>query len=111
VEGIVIARISEQEQTLDDARENLSACAQLAAPSRMPLLVDIRAARPLTPEVRHHYTGDVLVSFGALAMLVNTTPLGRMMGNVYLRIARLAIPTQIFAEEPAALAWLRKRRG
>ena len=32
-----------------------------------------------------------------------------MMGNVYLRIARPGIPTQLFAEEKAALEWLRSR--
>jgi hypothetical protein len=111
VEGrVVIARIGDREQTLEDARENLSACAQLAIPERKPLLVDIRQARPLTPEVRHHYMGERLqASFSALGLLVRGNPLGHMMGNVYLRIARPGIPTRIFADEPAALAWLRER--
>ena len=104
---IVVARIGDQLQTLADARENLDACAQLAAPDRKPLLVDIRGARPLMPEVRHQYMGDRLDSFGAMGMLVRGSPLGRAMGNVYLKIARPAIPTRIFAQEPKALAWLR----
>jgi hypothetical protein len=104
---VVVARIGDQTQTLADARENLDACARLAAPDRKPLLVDIRAALPLMPEVRHQYMGDRLDSFGAMGMLVRGSPLGRAMGNVYLKIARPAIPTRIFAEEPKALAWLR----
>jgi hypothetical protein len=105
---IVVARIGDQQQTLADARENLDACARLASPDRKPLLVDIRAARPLMPEVRHQYMGDRLDSFGAMGMLVRGSPLGRAMGNVYLKIARPAIPTRIFAQEPKALAWLRE---
>jgi hypothetical protein len=33
-----------------------------------------------------------------------------MMGNVYVRIAKPGIPTQLFADEAAAMAWLRERR-
>jgi hypothetical protein len=108
---IVVARISDGVQTLDQARQNLAACCRLAEPSRKPLLVDMRAARPLHPEVRHHYMGERLdASFSALGLLVRASPLGRMMGNAYLRIARPGIPTRIFTDEPKALAWLRARK-
>ena len=106
--GIVVARLSDQLQTVDDARQNLDACARLAEPDRKPLLVDIRAAKPLLPEVRHTYMGERLdQSFAAMGLLVRGSPLGRTMGNVYLRIARPGIPTRIFAQEPKAMAWLR----
>ena len=108
---IVVARIGDGAQTVDDARENLAACAQLAGPDRKPLLVDMRAARPLLPEVRHQYMGERLdSSFSALGLLVRGNPLGLTMGNVYLKIARPGIPTRIFAQEPKALAWLRARK-
>lgn len=109
-DGIVVARIGADVQTLDDAKENLTACARLAEPDRRPLLVDMSRARPLSPEVRHHYTGETLhASFRALGLLVRATPLGQMMGNVYLRIARPGIPTHIFTDEAKAVAWLRAR--
>jgi len=106
--GIVVARLSDQLQTVDDARQNLDACARLAEPDRKPLLVDIRAAKPLLPEVRHTYMGERLDrSFAAMGLLVRGSPLGRTMGNVYLKIARPGIPTRIFAQEPKAVEWLR----
>jgi hypothetical protein len=104
---IVVARIGDVVQTVDDARENFDACARLAAPDRKPLLSDIRMARPLMPEVRRVYMGESLIAFAAMAMLVRGTPLGRTMGNVYLKIARPVIPTKLFADESKALAWLR----
>jgi hypothetical protein len=104
---IVVARIRDLVQTIDDARANLDACARLAAPDRKPLLSDIRQAKPLMPEVRRVYMGEHLAAFAAMAMLVRSTPLGRTMGNVYLKIARPGIPTKLFAQEPRALAWLR----
>ena len=73
--------------------------------------MDIRAAKPLLPEVRHVYMGERLdTSFAAMGLLVRGSPLGRTMGNVYLKIARPGIPTRIFALEPKALAWLRGRK-
>jgi hypothetical protein len=108
---IVVARLGDAVQTVDDARTNLAACVQLAAPDRKALLVDIRAARPLLPEVRHQYMGERLdSSFSAMGLLVRGNPLGVTMGNVYLKIARPGIPTRIFTQEPKALAWLRARR-
>jgi hypothetical protein len=97
-------------QTLDDARANIEACLALSARSRPGLLLDIRQAVPLEPPVRHYYTGAVVVdACSALALLVETNPLGRIMGNVYLRVANPGVPTQLFDRESDALAWLRAR--
>jgi hypothetical protein len=106
-ERIVAMRMGDMVQTVEDARANLEACSRLAAPDRKPFLADIRLARPLMPEVRRVYMGESLVAFAAMAMLVRATPLGRTMGNVYLKIARPAIPTKLFTQESKALAWLR----
>ena len=72
----------------------------------VPRLVLVHA-RPLMPEVRRVYMGESLIAFTAMAMLVRASPLGRTMGNVYLKIARPAIPTKLFTQESKALAWLR----
>src|SRR5258706_14564273 len=45
-------------------------------------------------------------AFVALALLVEATAMGRLMGNVYLSVARLAIPMRLFDDEAQALAWL-----
>ena len=103
----MVVRVGDMVQTVDDARANLEACAQLATPDRKPLLSDIRQAKPLMPEVRRVYMGASLESFAAMALLVRATPLGRTMGNIYLKIARPAIPTKLFAQESKALGWLR----
>jgi hypothetical protein len=95
-------------QSMEDARANLAASIEMCGGVRRPLLVDITHARPLDPEVRHLYTGELLVaSFTGLALLVEATPLGYVMGNIYLRIARPGIPTRLFAERSEALAWLK----
>ena len=112
-EGLVIVKIRDGAyQSLDDARTNLATALAATAGRPRPLLVDIRTAQPLDAEARHLYSGQTLVDgFLALALLVDGSPFGRMMGNVYLRIARPGIPTQLFTDERRAVEWLIKQRG
>jgi hypothetical protein len=99
-------------QSLDDARENLATTMRICGGARRPLMVDISKGNPLEPEVRHFYTGEQLVaSFKALALVVESTPLGYVIGNIYLRVARPGIPTQLFASRDNAFDWLRKADG
>jgi hypothetical protein len=107
-DGIVLTRIKGGvKQSLEHARENLAASVAATGGQKRPLLVDISRGLPLAAEVRHYYTGKLLVeSFRALALLIEASPFGRMMGNVYLRVARPGIPTRLFADEASALEWL-----
>ena len=108
-DGCIVARIHQGVvQSLADARDNLQGAVRSCGDRRRPLLVDISQAQPLEPEVRHLYTGEILVeSFLALALVVEATPFGRIMGNIYLRVSKPGIPSRLFAEEPTALRWLR----
>ena len=108
-DGILIVRIHKgTQQQPAHARENLSAAIDVAAGRRPPLLVDITGSPPLSAESRHLYSGQALdSSFSALALLVEASPLGRMMGNLYFRVARPGIPMHLFTDEAQAVAWLR----
>ena len=70
-------------------------------------MVDIRRAQPLDAAVRHQYSGPTFgEGFLALAILVESSPFGRMMGNISLRVAHPGIPTQLFVDETRAMKWL-----
>ena len=107
-DGFVAVKIRDgASQSLEQAKANLSAAIRETAGRRRPLLVDIRMGQPLDADARHHYSGEVLAdNFSALALVVEASPLGRMVGNVYLRIARPGIPTQLFEDESRAAEWL-----
>ena len=107
-DGLIVVRVREGvQQSLADATDNLALALSETGGQRRPLLIDIRKAQPLEAEVRHHYSGQRLVEgFSALALLVETSPFGRTMGNVYLRVARPGIPTRLFTDEDAAVTWL-----
>jgi hypothetical protein len=112
-QGLLIVRVKDgAHQSLVDAKENLALAVSETQGRRRPLLIDIRKAQPLEADARHHYSGQTLVErFSALALLVEGSPFGRMMGNVYLRIARPGIPTQLFSDEARALEWLTAHRS
>jgi hypothetical protein len=106
--GLIVVRIRDGvRQSPDDARANLDAAIAEAGGTRRPILVDITRALPLEAETRHLYSGQQLLqAFSALALLVEASPLGRMMGNVYFRVARPGIPLHLFSDEARAVEWL-----
>lgn len=108
-DGILVVRIRQGAvQRPRDARENLDAAIAEGAGRRRPILVNIVGTAPLDAETRHLYSGEALNnSFTALAMVIEASPLGMMMGNVYLRVARPGIPTQLFTDQTLAFDWLR----
>ena len=107
-DGVLTVRIHDgARQSLVNAEENLGAALDARDGRRRPLLIDIRGAIPLDAEVRHYYSGQVLVDgFTALALLVEASPLGRMMGNVYFRVAQPGVPTCLFTDPAEAREWL-----
>jgi len=107
-DGVVVVKIRHGvTQSLEDAQANLTAAIDATAGRRRPLLVDIRGSQPVDAAVRHHYSGTrVADHFSALALVIDSTPLGRMVGNVYFRVAHLDLPKQLFAHESEATKWL-----
>jgi hypothetical protein len=112
-DGVLIVRIRDNAQQLaKDALENLEAAMAETQGRRRPLLVDITRARPLDAEARHLYSGRTLVAgFKALALVVEGSPLGLMMGNVYFRVASPGIPARLFTDFARAHAWLKGHVG
>ena len=116
-QGIIITRIlPEVRQNLSDAMENISASAEACGGQRMPIVVDLRQAMTLDAETRHYYTGKQLTDFfTSLAILVPAGSFGKMMGNLYLRVASPGIPSRLFDSETEALQWsiqhLNRKKG
>lgn len=112
-DGIVITRIRpDVEQRVSDAVENIAVSAEACGGQRAPIIVDLRRARSLDAETRHYYSGKKLTdSFTAIALLVPAGAFGRMIGNLYLRVASPGIPARLFDSEAAALEWSARHLG
>ena len=108
-DGVLFVRVRDDARQLaKHALENLDAAVAETQGRRRPLLVDITRAQPLDAEARHLYSGRTLVAaFNALALVVEASPLGLMMGNVYFRVASPGIPARLFTDRARARAWLK----
>ena len=69
-DGIIIVRIlADAIQTMALATENIKVCTELAGDMRRPLLLDLRKAQPLVPEIRQFYASrEVGGRFSAIAI-------------------------------------------
>jgi hypothetical protein len=95
-------------QSEADAEANIAAAIEVSTRVRRPIMVDISQSPPLPPQTRRLYSGRVLIeSFSALGLVVQANPVGRMLGNVYFRIARPGIPISLFEGEEPAVSWLK----
>lgn len=105
---IIVVRVNQRAtQSLQDARQNIEASVDLARNKKTALMVDIRFCQPLEAEVRHFYSGaDLFQSFTAFGLLVDASPLGIMMGNIYFKVARLSVPSKLFTDETDCVNWL-----
>jgi hypothetical protein len=93
-------------QTLDDAKENLEA---ICKSYKIPLIVDLTKAKPINPEIRRFYSGQVLNDhFSCMSIIIDITMVGRMMANIYLSVAKPEIPTKVFDDEKQAVEWTKK---
>jgi hypothetical protein len=94
------------EDTLEDARQNIVICTKLVAGKRRPILIDLRALKAQSREVRAYYTGPEAMNLNlAIAILVDS-PMSRVIGNFFLGFSKTDWPTKLFKSEVEALAWL-----
>jgi hypothetical protein len=95
------------EQTLADAIENANAVFALAAGRRPPLLVDLRYMKSQSRDARQHYgSPEVVEAARAVALLVESR-ISMLIANFFITVTKVSVPTKIFTDEVAALAWLK----
>jgi hypothetical protein len=59
---------------------------------------------------REYYAGTELAAVVSAAALLISSPVGRVIGTFFLRIAHSATPIRLFTNEQEALAWLEQFR-
>ena len=91
---------------LEDAVAAMDDISRLTGGKRCPLLVDAHDAGPMDKPARSEFVrrSDLVT---AVAILVST-PLSRIMGNFFIAVSKPVAPTRLFADEPAAVNWLRE---
>ena len=93
--------------TLADAQRNVAIMHQLAGSIKRPVLVEMKQIKGMAGDARSYSAGDAVVSItSALAMVIDS-PLGKVLGNLWLGINKPPFPTKMFNSETAAVGWLK----
>jgi len=95
------------EDTLAKARASLVQIGMACGGTPRPVLVDIRWIKSATLEARRFWSSDALRGVVSAVALVVASPVSRVMGNFYIGINHMHVPTRMFTDEAEALAWLK----
>lgn len=107
-DGVVHVKVDEGAvSSLDDARTNVEAVAQLLAGRKAVAVIDIRKVGPTPREARLYFTGPETGRVCRAVALLIDSPLSRMVANFQTGLNKGAFPFSVFTSEDDALAWLR----
>jgi hypothetical protein len=99
--------LPDSQQTLEDAQKNLQVALSLADGRRVPFLLDIRSTGTLSREARMYYAGEEgAQAVKGLAMVADSA-FTRVVGNLFIRLAKANFPVRLFTSPDEATAWLR----
>jgi hypothetical protein len=100
----------DSQQSVEDARENVECARMLSGGRRVPLLLDIRDTGTLTREARMYFSGEEGADPAIAVALVADSAFTRVVGNLFIRLAKMNYPVQLFASTDEAINWLRDFR-
>src|SRR5262245_21185384 len=93
--------------SLEDARQNIAAVAQVGAGQRVPVLVDGRRVHYVSREARDFLAGEEVARVQSACALWVSSPVSVVIANFFLGINKPQYPTRLFSSEHEAVAWLR----
>jgi hypothetical protein len=96
---------------LEEALENMEVF-PTEGKVELPVLADIRHVKAIEREAREVYRSrdKYNMQVSALAILVGS-PLSRAIGNFFIGLSRMPMPTRLFTSEADAVQWLKEARG
>ncbi len=99
--------LPDSQQSVEDARENVECSLGLSGGRRVPLLLDIRKTGTLTREARMFYASEEGAVAALAVALVADSAFTRVVGNLFMRLAKPNYPVRLFASTDEAINWLR----
>jgi hypothetical protein len=91
-----------------DAKLVVDAHNRLAAGQPCPVLADIQEVKlGANREARAHYVSEESSRYKSGMAMVVSSPMQRMLGNLFFRLNRPPYPTRLFTERDEARAWLK----
>jgi len=97
--------LTNSELTLEDAKEIDTVTSGMTDGKEYPFLIDLRKIKSVAREVRN-YGSEMKTRRNASALLISS-PLSRVLGNLYLGINKPIHPVKLFVSEDEAIKWLK----
>lgn len=96
---------------LEEALENMEVFPAEVTKEELAVLADIRHVKAIEREAREIYRSREKYNMQvcALAILVGS-PLSRAIGNFFIGLSRMPMPTRLFTSEADAVQWLKEAR-
>lgn len=107
-DGILHSVSKPAPRTLEVMMEYVAFVKKMVNGQRVCVLTDISNATQMNREVREYTETELKNIYRAMA-IVSSSHIGRMIGNIFLRLNTLSFPTKMFADEGEAKAWLKKQ--
>jgi len=93
--------------TPEESEKNIQRFKELFGEKKICMMLDITHAKPSTREEREEAAVQMEKMVKAIAMLT-TSPLSRMLANLFFGLKPPSYPVKIFTNEKDAREWLRK---
>jgi hypothetical protein len=89
------------------AIENSLVVNELCRGRKLPLLIDLKNLKSITPQARSYFSArDRETDIVAFAFIIHSN-FQRMVGNIFIQFNRPRVPTRLFNDEETAIAWLK----
>lgn len=95
---------------LADAQENVAAIFEIGGRQRSRVLVDMRGVRSQSREARAYFGGPEAERASLAVALLIGSPVSRVLANFFLRLNPQRVPSALFTDDRAAIAWLMDQR-
>lgn len=96
------------EVTLEDTKEYVRIPTELTKGKKLLNLTDLREVKSITREARDYLAGEEATKITTACALLISSPLSKVVGNIFLGLNRPTYPTKLFTSEEKAIAWLRE---
>jgi len=110
-DGIVDLVLAEQVEVTVERAKAMNAAIREVCDGPSPIFADVRGMRAAgIPTLRYTAGPEAARVTSKLAMFVGS-PVGRMIGNVFMGMWKPPFPTRLFTDEEQARAWLLEGSG
>lgn len=105
---IIRALAFDETQTIDDAKEVITAVNNIAGNKKYPVLIDSSKVKEMTPESRTYYQSKEAVLYVSAIAIIITSGMSRVTADFFVGLQKLpGTPRKLFNEENKARQWLK----